>query len=260
MKNNNCTVIVTSCLAYKDVLENFEFFFKKFWGDCPFPIILNIDGKIDTTFPYDQIVISPHRENLIRMRDVEICTPYVIMMQDDHFLFDFVDSSKILYYIECARKYDCGNLRLMQDPKAEDIFSVEDNLMEYLPGKAYRISARGGIWKTDYFKILINEFDDLWQMERHGQKRSCTLPEKVLCTKYRVLPIIDAVHKGMYEDFAIFLLEANELIPARAAMSNKKKAIEHLKGAIIDWNPELVTSIQSRLNLGYKPKYKKRES
>lgn len=256
MKNSDCTILVTGCMAYQDVLTNFEYFFQKFWRDCPFPIILNIDGKIETDFPYDQIVVSPHKENLIRMRDVNISSPYVIMMQDDHLLFDHVDTDKILQCIEYAKKYNCGNLRLMQDPIATDIFSDSENLLEYKPGKAYRISARGGLWKTEYFKIFIDNFDDLWQMERHGQELSCQYEEKVLCTKFRTLPIIDAVHKGYYEDFAAFLLDANAITPTRAVMSNRQKAIEHFKGAIIDWNPELVTGIQTKLNLGYKPKYK----
>lgn len=255
-KNTDCSILVTSCAAYKDVLSNFEFLFKKFWEDCPFAIILNIDEEVDTDFPYDQIVISPHKENLVRMRDVNISTPYVIMMQDDHFLFDHVDTSKILQCIEYAKKYNCGNLRLLQDPITKDIFSESEKLLEYKPGKAYRISARGGLWKTEYLKIFIDEFDDLWQMERHGQELSCQYPEKVLCTRFRTLPIIDAVHKGKYEDFAAFLLDANAITAQRATMSNKQKAIEYFKGTIIDWNPELITWLQSKLNLGYKPKYK----
>jgi len=255
-KNVDCSILVTSCAAYKDVLFNFEFLFKKFWTDCPFSIILNIDEEINTDFPYDKIVISPHKENLIRMRDVVIDTPYVIVMQDDHFLFSHVVTANILKCIEYAKKYNCGNLRLLQDPITNDVFSLSEELLEYKPGKAYRISARGGLWKTEYLKLFIDNFDDFWQMERHGQELSCRYPEKVLCTQFRTLPIIDAVHKGKYEDFAAFLLDANGIMPQREIMSNKRKAIEYLKGTIIDWNPELITWFQSKLNIGYKPKYK----
>lgn len=256
-KNMKCTVLVTSCDAYKDVLYNFEFLFKKFWSDCPFPVYLNIDKEVDTTMPYDNIIISDYKQNLVRMRAVEIKTPYVIMMQDDHFLFDKVDNSKILKCIEFAEKYDCGNLRLIQDPPTEDVFSESENLLEYKKGKAYRISARGGLWNAEYFRNYIDNFEDLWQMERHGQELSNKLDKKILCTKYRTLPIIDAVHKGMYEDFASILMEANELETQRPVMPSKVKAKEAIKGAIIDWNPELITSIQARLNVGFKPKYNK---
>ena len=144
-KNKECMVLVTSCYAYRDVLKNFEYFFHKFWPDCPFPVVLNIDKPLkDYGLDYDQVVVSPHKENLVRMRDVSFTTPYVILMQDDHFLFDQVDNDHILRCIQNAKKYNCGNLRLIQDPKTPEVFSEAEQLLEYKPGKAYRISARGG--------------------------------------------------------------------------------------------------------------------
>ncbi len=255
-KNMDCTVLVTSCFAYKDVLENFELLFQKYWKDCPFPVYLNIDRKIGRhRMHYDKVILSPHKENLIRMRDIEWKTPYVLIMQDDHFLIDKVDNQKILNAIAYAKKYNCGNLRLIQDPKTEDVFSASEQLLEYKPGKAYRISARGGVWETAYLKKFIYKYKDFWEMERHGQQFSCKIKKRVLCTKERVLPIIDAVHKGYYEDFAYMLLQANGIFPERKQMSNLLKVKEYLKAAILDWNPELITGIQDKFDLGYKHKY-----
>ena len=208
--------------AYSDVLKNFEILFKKYWSDCPFRIYLNIDEPIDDLLiDYDKIVVSNHKQNLIRMRYVNIETPYVIMMQDDYFIFDKIDNEKIIRCIDYAEKYDCGNLRLIQDPKTDTIFNEAEELLIYNPGKAYRISARGGLWKTIYLKKFIDKYDDFWQMEQQGQIFSCSLSEKVLCTKYRTLPIVDAVHKGYYEDFAIMLLETNGIEPSRTTASGK---------------------------------------
>ncbi len=106
-------------------------------------------------------------------------------------------------------------------------------------------------------KRFIDVFKDLWEMERHGQNLSNRIDRKVLCTKYRVLPMIDAVHKGYYEDFACMILEANGISAGRKQMSNAQKAKEYLKGAILDWNPELITGIQDKWNIGYKHSYSK---
>lgn len=255
-KNRECTVLVTSCFAYRDVLHNFEYFFNKFWSDCPFPVYLNIDSPMDRyEIKYEKVIISKHKENLLRMRDVKFETPYVLMMQDDHFLFDRVDNEKILRCLACAKKYNCGNLRLLQDPKTKNVFSRSEQLLEYKPGNAYRISARGGLWNTNYLKLFINEFKDLWEMERYGKSFSGKIPMRVLCTQYRVLPIIDAVHKGCYEEFACALLEANGIGSERKQISNLTKAKESLKGAILDMNPEVITDIQEKFNIGYKMKY-----
>lgn len=93
-------------------------------------------------------------------------------------------------------------------------------------------------------------------MERHGQQYSCKINKRVLCTRERVLPMVDAVHKGYYEDFAYMLLEANGIFPERKQMSSLLKAKEYLKAAILDWNPEFITRIQDQWDLGYKHKYK----
>lgn len=257
-KNENlkCTILVSSCYSYRDVLYNFEYFFMKNWKDCPFKIILNIDEPIENlSLPYDEVVISKHKENLIRMRDVKIDTPYVILLQDDHFIFDKVDTKAILECINYAEEYQCGNLRLIQDPKTDVVFDLQKKLLEYIPGKAYRISARGGLWKTEYLQKFIFKYKDFWEMEQHGQSYSCTLPDKVLCTKYRVLPIMDAVHKGFYEDFACMLLEANEIEPKRTQMSSNVKMREAIKTAIWEINPDMIAKIQDRIGFGHKQKY-----
>ncbi|WP_022755571.1 hypothetical protein [Butyrivibrio fibrisolvens] len=227
----------------------------KRWKDCPFEIWLSIDRKIDTDFPYDNIVISSSPKNLVRMRDVDFITPYVIMMQDDHWLIDDVNTDKILECIEIAKKYNTGNLRLLQDPIAYDVFDTKLNLMEYKKGKAYRISARGGLWETEYLKNYIAKFEDFWEMERLGQKYSCENDKLILCTKHRTLPIIDAVHKRKYTEFAYAMLDAAGLDYEREIMRCKDSLISDIKGTIIEINPELITGIQSILNIGHKQKY-----
>ena len=256
MERKDCTVLITSCYAYRDVLYAFEVFFEKHWPDCPFPLVLNVDKEIpDLKLHYDRIVISEHEANLVRMRDIAFDTPYVIMIQDDHFLFDDVDTDAILEAISLAKKYSCGNLRLIQDPRTAVPFENETGLMEYLPGQAYRISARGGLWETAYLKRFIDAFDDFWGMERNGQELANSIDQKVLCTKKRILPIMDAVHKGYYEEFAYMMLEANGIEASREVMPNRMKVKEYLKGAILDINPDLITKLQAKLNIGYKKKY-----
>lgn len=253
--NHNCIVLVTSCGKYKDVLKNFEYFFMKHWRDCPFEVWLSIDEMVDTDFHYDRVIESNHPQNLVRMRDIEFTTPWVIMMQDDHWLIEDVNTDRIIECIRLAEKYKCGNLRLLRDPKTEDVFSEKEELYIYKPGKAYRISARGGLWRTTYLKRFINTFDDFWMMERYGQDYSNRLKYRVLATKHRVLPIIDAVHKGKYEEFALFLLDANRIEAEREGETQRNKMIDCLKGLILEINPELITYLQARLSIGYKPKY-----
>lgn len=255
--NRKCSILITSCYAYRDVLKIFEVLFKKYWKDCPFEIILSIDRKIETDFPYDRVVISKKNGNLERMRQVDIKTPYVIMLQDDHFLFDYVDNEKIFHYIELAEKYNTGNLRLFQDPKTNTVFNKKEKLMFYKQGTAYRISARGGLWNTLYFEKFVNTYKDLWDMERNGQQMADNMKQLVLATKFRILPIIDAVSKGKYLPFVEYLLEANEIEIERPIKTDIDCLKDDIKTFIFNLNPNMIARIQAMFNIGYKPKYKK---
>ncbi|WP_027203356.1 hypothetical protein [Butyrivibrio fibrisolvens] len=258
MKRQDCIVLVTSCKAYEDVLKNFDYLFAKNWPDCPFQVWLNTDAEYDDTLGiYDKIIVSKHPQNLIRMRDIVFEAPYTIVLQDDHFLMCPVDTKKVLASLELAQKYHTGILRLIQDPRTNNWFSENENLMEYVPGTAYRISARGGLWDTSYLKKFIDKYDDFWEMERKGQSFSDSLDQKILCTRFRTLPITDAVRKGKYEEFARDVLEANDLIPERPVLTARERLKECVKAAIFEMNPNSIAHIQEKLNIGFKPKYKK---
>ena len=48
--NNDCTVLVTSCDAYRDVEAPFLKLFRKYWPDCPFDLMLLIGAGSGSIF------------------------------------------------------------------------------------------------------------------------------------------------------------------------------------------------------------------
>ena len=64
MKENGCTVLVTSCDAYRDVERPFVSLFRKHWPDCPFALVLltetatENDDRIDTANGFDRIIAT----------------------------------------------------------------------------------------------------------------------------------------------------------------------------------------------------------
>ena len=79
-----------------------------------------------------------------------VTTPYVLLLQEDFLLYDNVDTELIRSIIDLAIKYDAGNIRFVIDPETENVYSKEDNLLEYKRGMAYRLSMQAGLWKTNY--------------------------------------------------------------------------------------------------------------
>lgn len=122
--------------------------------------------------------------NLNGLRVVEglkhVKTPYVFLLQEDFLLYDNVDTELIKKIIKLAVKYDAGNIRLVINPVTEDVYSREDNLLEYKYGMAYRLSMQAGLWKTKYLYNIMNKYKNGADFERVGSFESCKYKEPVL--------------------------------------------------------------------------------
>ena len=96
MKKNGCTVLVTSCDAYRDVERPFVSLFRKHWPDCPFALVLltetaaEHDGRIDAANGFDRIIATGLGKNWCQMLAEaleQIETPYVLLSRVCHFIF-----------------------------------------------------------------------------------------------------------------------------------------------------------------------------
>lgn len=51
MRNtNDCTIVVSTCDAYRDLWPAFFALFKRYWPDCPYKIVLNTE-TLDFQWP-----------------------------------------------------------------------------------------------------------------------------------------------------------------------------------------------------------------
>lgn len=255
------TIMMTSCNAYRDILDIHDILFKKNWKDCPFEKILVVDkfeeGKGDCI--WDEIVEAGEKAEgangvlrLIKGLD-QIKSTYVLLLQEDSLLYDCVDTKLILEILNLAKKYDAGNIRLVINPKTDVVFSKEEQLLEYPKGMAYRIAIQPGIWKTDFLRKLVAGYMSPADIERDGSFKSCKYKEPVLCYSKCAYPYINAIQRGKWQSYAIDILSWNGISPnfeKHPVMSDKEKLVNDLKGYILAKNPELVTKIQNKIRIG----------
>lgn len=197
--------------------------------------------------------------NLNGLRVVEglkhVKTPYVFLLQEDFLLYDNVDTELIKKIIKLAVKYDAGNIRLVINPVTEDVYSREDNLLEYKYGMAYRLSMQAGLWKTKYLYNIMNKYKNGADFERVGSFESCKYKEPVLAWGGVAYPYLHAIQKGKWWPHCVDVVRWNKLEPdfdRHPMMTNKDKFIEELKGYIISINPEIVVKLQNLLRFGKK--------
>jgi len=259
IKSQDLTVLVSTCKEYADVLYCFEKLFKKFWMDCPYPVILVTDCKAGMDYQYDNVIEIRHKGNGKRIYEAlkEIKTEYILLLLDDFFLCDYVDNGIINKILSYMKKYNAGNIRFIKNifSNSDILFDDEEGLLVSKPGNAYRLSVGCGVWDKQFLESILKYYDNLWSFEREGSFNPRTFERLVLVSSYQEFPCIDAVHKGKYEQFAASLLSMNHLDidqSKRKVMSNKDIVLKYLKGAVLDINPNLVVKMQNILHIGFK--------
>jgi hypothetical protein len=257
-ESNMLTILVTSCDKYSDLWAPFSQLFNKYWSDCPYPVYLITESPNETTpeFCFDKVIPCGKVGwgDRLSMALEQVETPYVMLLCDDYFLCDRVDSGLIAHYVNLAQKYNAGNLRLIPNPKHTRIFSSEANLGEYDKKTAYCIATQAGIWDTIFLTRLAKGYNSIWEFERLGSFRP-DLTQPLLGTLDIQFPFEDVVHKGKWEHFGIRLCLRNGIQidgSRRQALSDIDYVREHLKGAVLALNPTLVVKFQNLLGLGKK--------
>ena len=268
MKENGCTVLVTSCDAYRDVERPFVSLFRKHWPDCPFELVLltetatENDDRIDTANGFDRIIATGLGKNWCQMLAEaleQIETPYVLLLMNDYLLNAPVDTAGFLKRLAQVETFDAANLRLNPNPKGRTPWRDTD-LLEYPKNTAYCVTCQTGIWRRDYLLGLARRNKSAWEFERYGSFMVGDETRPLLVTKEKEFPFIDAVHKGYWEKEGLELCQRNGIsldLTVRGRPPFRVKAREALKSLIFALFPwTLIVRIQNLFNIGMKERKK----
>jgi len=253
--NGDCTVLVTSCDAYRDVERPFLTLFRRYWTDCPFELVVN--GETGAVPGFDRELLcgkgKTWSQMLVEALD-RIETPYVILLMNDYCLERTVDTQLILRRLDEAKRHDALNLRLDPNPPGDEPFV--DGLRKKRKNTAYAISCKTGIWNRQFLRDLAAKTKSAWEFERYGSfafDESDTRP--LLVTERPEFPFFDMIHSGYWEPYALELLKREGL-----AVDLKKRGLAPLgsrlktavKTRVFDLCPNLVVRIQNVFNVGKK--------
>ena len=260
-KNSDCTILVCSCDKYADVLWPFAKLWRKFWPDCPFETVLVTESEIEDKLCFDRVIACGVGDTwcnmLVRALD-EIKTPYVMLLCNDYYLTEKVDSAKILKRLDDAKRLCANNLRLIPNPsparaRAEKL-EGEDNLYRYPAQSDYCVATQAGFWRREYLRALASRQKSAWEFERFGSFDPITAEKPLLVTGKKEFPFVDAVHKGYWEKSGLAACKENGIDISsfkRTLPPFKIKFIEGLKSLIFAVVPTtLLVKFQNRFSLG----------
>ncbi len=256
MVSPDCTVLVVSCDAYADVIPPFVSLWRKFWPDCPFETVLLTETIGCEGF--DRVLsvgkCNDWAPRISRALD-QISTPYLLLVLNDYYLSEQVDTDRIVCRLKEAKRFDALNLRLCPNPPGKKLLGNGD-LLEMSKNVAYCITCQVGIWNRDFFAGLLSRVKSAWEFERYGSFMVGDETRPLLVTPTKEFPFVDAVHKGYWERIGVEVCSRNGIavdFSARGLPPLSVKIREGIKSlifAIFPWT--LIVRVQNLFGIGKK--------
>ena len=256
------SILVTSCKAYADVRMVHDILFKKYWADCPYKKYLVVDSieETDDTSLYDEVIVTkPEYKYKNTFRIIEglshIKEKYVLLLQEDVLLYDYVKNEEFECALEQMEKYYIGLYRTGASLLTNHILQEDNELLEFPKGEPYRISFPGGLWRKEYCKEIMKKYDNCADAERLGSEYSNEFAERIVAPRYAIYPFIDAVRKGYWEPQALALMNRNRIdvsMLGRSIIDSKVSLKFAMMGYIFNLNRKMILKIQKVVKIGKK--------
>ena len=188
MNGSSISILVNTTDSFEDCWVPFFTLFKNFWPSYSGKIYLNTETK---DFSYSGLNIVCIKNGLINHTWSQ-CLIYaldtieedlLIYMQEDYFLDYAVNIHELSRFLSVFKRgnYDCLHLtnQCNQGPFIDII--GENRIWEIPRGVRYRASTQAAIWRKEALSSILVPWENGWEFERFGSKRSNIYLSKVVC-------------------------------------------------------------------------------
>lgn len=187
---NDLTVLVNTSDGFEDCWGPFFELFKRYWPDCPYPIVLNTETRNPKlgipAARCAQVARGAGRrlgwsECLARCLD-GIETPFVLYLQEDYFLEGPVQSGLVEVFLHELREGRADVIRLMECGGSGPWAPTAHPLLWQVSQRArYRIALQAALWRKSTLRGHLRLHESPWQLEVFGSARARRLKDRVLC-------------------------------------------------------------------------------
>ncbi len=227
---NEFAIFYHTCDKYSDLWIPFCDFFKKYWPDYSGKIYINSEEK---DFDYNGLNIVNLKVGVRNFSDREIAglqkveEDYILLMMDDLFLMNKVDSKLVEEYFQFFLKCNLDTLVLRNASPNEVTVPLNFRKVEILiPPSVDMLSSQLAFWKKIKFIECLNVDDGPWEMEWFGSMRANVNHLKTAYTNDNAIPSLPggALRVGKWDPQYIEFLE------------NEKYIIDFSKRGVYDEN------------------------
>jgi hypothetical protein len=179
------TVLISSFDGYSDCWLPVAHGFKKYWPDCPYPVLLMTNTKDFSHEAVSVLKVGGGRDWSGRMVTAleRITTPYVMYFQEDYWISAPVDTARVMEYAALMEKHGLNYIRLLAFPEPDQDFAGDPRLGMIGRDASYRTSVQISLWRREVFRELVRPGESVWQFELQGTERSRQYGDTFLSVK-----------------------------------------------------------------------------
>jgi hypothetical protein len=207
---SSVAVIVSSCDTFFDTWRPFVFFFRKHWGDCPFPVYLVVNRLKVRSSVVQPISVGPDRawaSNMIAALK-SISQPHLLYFQDDYFLNGRVNNALLAEDFAYAFDNDVASFCFQARGQLEPNFRpLNDRFGVVPPDSDGRTRLQVALWKKEVLRSALRPGETAWDMEARGSERTRDLLSlSYLHRRDRPIPyLMSAIVRGLWTPEALAL-------------------------------------------------------
>ncbi len=229
--DDRVTILISTPDSYRDVLNIFIQCYKKYWPDCPFPLLISAqtqDCLEFKTIKTDDALDSWCDRTRFALQFIN--TKYVLVICDDYFFTSKIDNKEIFSVIDDLEKYNisfCGLSNHLKGPK----FEKKSLLIKVKQNQSYAKSLNVGFFKRDYLQSILSDkslsaydLEKKWLVE--AEESPNVFFEDVASCKKNLLHGIEGVGEGVFNPYALKWLRSNSIdINSNRGVMNSFKAL-----------------------------------
>ncbi len=208
---NKVALVVNSCDAYSDAWSFFNFYFNRYWPDCPFPIYFLSNTLINDNKQFISLTTNQYTNwsQEIKAGLNQINCEYFIYLQEDYFLTQKINNEIIIDIASYAVKEKIDYLGLIKKTKNTIPFNKKVNVIE--TQSIYCTNLQAALWNKVAFLSLLNPAENAWDFEMNSIKRSQHLKLFNVTTDFITIlyPEYTAIYKGKWTNPAVKILKQN---------------------------------------------------
>ena len=213
---SSVAIIVSSCDAFFDAWRPFVFFFRKHWGDCPFPIFLIVNRlRVRSNF-LQPITVGPDRNwaSNMQLALAQIAHPYVLYLQEDYFLNGSVNRVQLASDFAYAFDRDAASFCFYGRSALERDFVPLNDRFGIVPRDSDgRTRLQITLWKKDVLQSTLRSGESAWNMEARASERTRDLLALSYVGRENVpIPyLMSAISRRLWTSEAISLCQSEQL-------------------------------------------------